>query len=99
MAGQCRVRHGAALSGGGQVMCSHAGVGMRYCANCHVREGTKHVTVEVTVFGAVGERKKVSQFWLCEECERLNRKVLARDPEQQQRVARLLCTVPEYVPA
>lgn len=72
---------------------------MRYCANCHEREGSRHVTVEVTVFGAAGERKKIAQFWLCDTCEALNRKVMARDLAQQQRVARLLCTVPEFVPA
>lgn len=71
---------------------------MRYCANCHEQEGTRHVTVEVTVFGTSGPRKKVTQYWLCEECELLNRKVLARDPAQRQRVARLLCTLPDFIP-
>lgn len=71
---------------------------MRYCANCHEREGTKHVTVEITVFGTISERKKLTQFWLCEDCEKLNRKVMERDPGQQKRVARLLCTVSEFVP-
>jgi guanylate kinase len=70
---------------------------MRYCANCQVREGTRHVTVEVTVFGAAGNRKKFSQFFLCDVCETLQRRVLARDPEQTKRVARLLCQVPEPV--
>lgn len=69
---------------------------MRYCANCKSTEGTKHITVEVTVFGALGERKKVSQFWLCDECERQQRKLLTRDSEQPQRVAQALCTVPVY---
>jgi len=69
---------------------------MRYCANCQVREATHHVTVEETVVGPQADRKKLAQFSLCEECERRNRQVFARDREQAQRVARLLCEVPKW---
>ena len=70
---------------------------MAKCEACGNGEAVYHVTVTVTVAGPKTTRQKLAQFWLCEECELLNRRVLARDHGQAHRVARLLCTVPEYV--
>lgn len=65
------------------------------CEACHRELASHHVTVEVTVFNG-HKRTKVAQFWLCPNCERKNRILLAQDETQRERVARAMTPMPSW---
>lgn len=60
---------------------------MQYCEACGKEEGLYHVTVTVDVFGPESTKQKRTQFWLGDTCIAAINQVMARDPQQQQRVA------------
>lgn len=68
---------------------------MAVCDACQKAEGTNHVTVSVTVFGAKTTRAKPVQFWLCDSCEMASRQVLADDVGRRRRVAWRLTVDPQ----
>jgi len=62
---------------------------MRYCSACHSAEGTIYVGMTIDVVGPEGSKMKTAAFWLCPNCEKLSRDLLARDHGQKERVARM----------
>lgn len=70
---------------------------MAKCEACGLNEGTHHVTVSVTVVGPKSERRKMVQFWTCQDCDRSLSQTLEAGPALRQRVARRLTEFPEYL--
>lgn len=67
------------------------------CDACGTGQAIYHVTLKMEVFSDQKTKLKVSQFWLCADCERANQQIMTRDENLRTRVARRLSDHPSWL--
>ncbi|RPI35178.1 MAG: hypothetical protein EHM70_00460 [Chloroflexota bacterium] len=68
------------------------------CDACHKKQATYDFSMTLAIVGINGERVKMVQFCLCDDCEQLTRQFLAKDEYQRHRVALRLVEDPASPP-